>query len=274
MVELFAVIFKASVGDDEDSGPAATLTDQHRMHPDIADIVGHTFYPNPKKPEETILQSPPETHERFAKDPPFMIRDGSWLPATRVVWCDIPWIQRKEYSEGEIDGLFAAPVEAKAVVDVLDQLQPRPGKSCDIQLLSPYNDQLSEMRRAIEEARRAGRLGSMFEAPFDLRQGKRLGATVDEFQGSEADLVVVSLVRNNALIPWKSVGFLKEANRMNVLLSRARHKLIIVGSWEFFRSRCNEYTSPDEEYAYIGRMMKVVERAYNARRLARVDAPK
>jgi len=69
--------------------------------------------------------------------------------------------------------------------------------------------------------------------PFDLRRDKRLGATVDEFQGDEADVVIVSLVRNNALVPWKSVGFLKEANRMDVLLSRARHKLIIVGSWDF-----------------------------------------
>ena len=67
--------------------------------------------------------------------------------------------------------------------------------------------------------------------------------------------------RNNALVPWKSVGFLKEPNRMDVLLSRARHKLIIVGSWDFFASRCDVHTPPDAEYAYLGRMMKLMEKS-------------
>ena len=133
---------------------------------------------------------------------------------------------------------------------------------------SPYNDQLALIRLEIELAMRQGRLAPMFNAPFDLRHGERLGATVDEFQGSEADVVIVSLVRNNALVPWKSIGFLKEANRMNVLLSRARHKLIIVGSWDFFQSRCTSQTSADDQYAYIGRMMDVMTEAKEANRLA------
>jgi hypothetical protein len=126
------------------------------------------------------------------------------------------------------------------------------------------------MRDAIERARLHGHLAPMFVAPFDLREDKRLGATVDEFQGDEADVVIVSLVRNNALVPWKSVGFLKEANRMDVLLSRARHKLIIVGSWDFFASRCDVYTPPDAEYAYIGRL-KLIGEAVGAKRVERVE---
>jgi len=82
--------------------------------------------------------------------------------------------------------------------------------------------------------------------------------------------VIVSLVRNNAIVPWKSIGFLKEANRMNVLLSRARWKLILVGSWRFFASRCDAYTPPDAEYAYIGRMMELMDKAKREGRLARV----
>ena len=112
----------------------------------------------------------------------------------------------------------------------------------------------------------------MFAAPFDLTIGKRAGATVDEFQGSEADVVVVSLVRNNALQPWKSIGFLKEATRMNVLLSRARHKLVIVGSWDFFATRCDESTSPEADYAYLQRMMNVMGDAMRNGTLARVEA--
>lgn len=270
MVTLFAVIFNRSIGEDgESAGPAATLTDQHRMHPDIAELVGRIFYPT--SDGGTILKSPPETHKRFSGPPPFETVSGSWLPEQRIVWCNVPWIQKVEYSEGESDGLFIAPAETKAIVRLLKQFRPRNNNPCEFQILSPYNDQLGDIRDAIEQERKKGLLKQMFSEPFDLRRDKRLGATVDEFQGDEADVVIVSLVRNNALVPWKSVGFLKEANRMDVLLSRARHKLIIVGSWDFFASRCDVHTPPDAEYAYLGRMMKLMERAVLDKRVARVE---
>jgi superfamily I DNA and/or RNA helicase len=78
-------------------------------------------------------------------------------------------------------------------------------------------------------------------------------------------------VRNNALVPWKSIGFLKEATRMNVLLSRARHKLVIVGSWDFFASRCDEYVTKDDEYYYIGQMMRHMQEARKAGKLRRIS---
>ena len=59
--------------------------------------------------------------------------------------------------------------------------------------------------------------------------------------------------------------------RVNVLLSRARHKLIVVGSWDFFQSRCDEKTPPDAEYVHIGRMMEQMEEARKSGQLARVE---
>ena len=254
MVDIFGRFFRNSMGEDQGAaGPAATLTDQHRMHPAIANLVGKVFYPDEE--HGTILVSPLETHARFAGNPPFVIRPGSWLPAERIVWCDVPWRQKDKFARGEQNGVFASPSETQLILRVLSELLPRNGKACEIQILSPYNDQLDHIREAVQDARRQGRLAPMFEPTFDMTLGKRLGATVDEFQGSEADIVIVSLVRNNPLPPWASVGFLKEANRMNVLLSRARHKLVIVGSWAFFRSRVDADTPADAEYAYIGRMM-------------------
>ena len=70
--------------------------------------------------------------------------------------------------------------------------------------------------------------------------GERLLAhTVDSFQGNEADIIVVSLVRNNTLPPGdpSALGFLKEAARLNVLLSRAERLLVLIGSWEFFKQQ-------------------------------------
>ena len=61
-------------------------------------------------------------------------------------------------------------------------------------------------------------------APFDT--SVRV-ATIDNYQGEEADIVIASLVRSN---PEHVIGFLKEPERINVLLSRARVCEIIIGN--------------------------------------------
>jgi len=62
--------------------------------------------------------------------------------------------------------------------------------------------------------------------------------TVDSFQGREADLVVVSLVRDKARAPWSrplsNVGHLADPTRVNVMLSRARDLLVLIGSFDHF----------------------------------------
>jgi superfamily I DNA and/or RNA helicase len=161
--------------------------------------------------------------------------------------------------------------EATVVANVLGEILANGNAKCKLQILSPYNDQLAAIRDAVARTRKQGLLAQMFMDPFNIDKAKRTGRTVDQFQGSEADIVIVSLVRNNALVPWKSIGFLKEKNRMNVLLSRARHKLIIVGSWEFFRTRCSEHTSKDDEHFYIGEMMRQMQDAEDAGNLARIQ---
>jgi hypothetical protein len=59
-------------------------------------------------------------------------------------------------------------------------------------------------------------------------------ATVDNFQGEESDIVIVSLVRNNTA---GRLGFLASINRTNVLLSRAKHAMYIFGSVKTLRTR-------------------------------------
>ncbi|TGO88166.1 hypothetical protein BPOR_0179g00040 [Botrytis porri] len=58
-------------------------------------------------------------------------------------------------------------------------------------------------------------------------------ATVDNFQGEEAKVVIVSLVRSNK---EKNVGFLRNTNRINVLLSRAQHGLYLIGNSDTYSS--------------------------------------
>ena len=57
-------------------------------------------------------------------------------------------------------------------------------------------------------------------------------ATVDNFQGEESDIVIISCVRSNS---DGNIGFLKEPERVNVLLSRAKHGMIIIGNADTLR---------------------------------------
>ena len=62
-----------------------------------------------------------------------------------------------------------------------------------------------------------------------LRPYRRLIAvnTVDGFQGQERDIILISLVRDN---DGGDIGFLRDLRRMNVAITRARMKLIVLGS--------------------------------------------
>ena len=86
----------------------------------------------------------------------------------------------------------------------------------DIGIISPYRAQVQYLRRII------------FGDP-DLKRIRRHLTinTVDSFQGQERDVMIISLVRSNE---QGQIGFLSDLRRMNVAMTRARMKLIIIGS--------------------------------------------
>ena len=74
-----------------------------------------------------------------------------------------------------------------------------------IAIITPYRSQLNEIQAEIQ------RIDSN---------------TVDSFQGQERDIIIISLVRNNEI---GEIGFLKDYRRMNVAMTRARKKLVVIG---------------------------------------------
>jgi hypothetical protein len=58
-------------------------------------------------------------------------------------------------------------------------------------------------------------------------------SSIDNYQGEECDIIVISLVRSNK---YGGIGFLKEEQRVNVLLSRAKHGMFIIGNTATLRS--------------------------------------
>jgi superfamily I DNA and/or RNA helicase len=88
--------------------------------------------------------------------------------------------------------------------------------------------------------------------------------TVDSFQGRQASLVVVSLVRNNTDREiGEAFGFLREHERINVMMSRAEKLLILVGAWEFFKAHLTVQSREDgQPFAELARLIEWLERAF------------
>ncbi len=86
----------------------------------------------------------------------------------------------------------------------------------DVGLISPYRAQVQYLRSLIKR--------TPFFRPFRHLISVN---TVDGFQGQERDVIIISLVRSN---DDGNIGFLRDLRRMNVAMTRARMKLIIIGN--------------------------------------------
>ena len=111
--------------------------------------------------------------------------------------------------------------EANLTISTLRDYLEKVGKQrfldeqVDVGVISPYRAQVQYLR-------------SLIKVTPELKPFRRAITvnTVDGFQGQERDIVLISLVRSNAA---GDIGFLKDLRRMNVAITRARMKVIILG---------------------------------------------
>ena len=108
--------------------------------------------------------------------------------------------------------------EAKFMVSFCRYLLRQGYRNDQITLLTMYRGQLMEMKKRMSR--------SEFE-------GVRVAA-VDDFQGEENDIILLSLVRSNS---DGNIGFLKIENRVCVALSRARKGLYVIGNFSMLRNQ-------------------------------------
>ena len=126
----------------------------------------------------------------------------------------------KEQFVGESFGRINK-AEAELTLLTLEQYFERIGKTrilnerLDVGIISPYRAQVQYLRHRIKKHE--------YFKPF--RQLISVN-TVDGFQGQERDIILISLVRSN---DEGQIGFLRDLRRMNVAITRARMKLIILG---------------------------------------------
>ncbi|MGO7672714.1 DEAD/DEAH box helicase [Rhizobium ruizarguesonis] len=231
---------------------ARTLNIQHRMHPDIAQLVSRCFY------DKTIATDEKARKSFEERDCP-IVSDIPKLNASIAI-IDMPYeAATKGVRDVERYPRYTNEHEAQAVAKIVGSLRGTPveGKKPSLVVLSPYARQVSRLATELADAPASSKSLDTFSSV--ARHGAWC-STVDAFQGNEADAVIVSLVRNNHhATPRQALGFVSDPRRMNVLLSRAKWRLYIVTSLEFLRTVTNPLGRDDNETAFLHEMLSALD---------------
>ena len=183
---------------------------QYRMNDDIMRFSSNYFY-------DGQVESAPEVRFRGILD---LDTPMVWIDTSEF---DLPKgcpVDFKEQFVGESYGRVN-PAEAEVTLMALQHYFSKIGKQrllderIDVGIISPYRAQVQLLRRLLMKRE--------YFKPFRRMISVN---TVDGFQGQERDVIVISLVRSNY---EGQIGFLRDLRRMNVAITRARMKVIILG---------------------------------------------
>ena len=169
--------------------PIQLLRTQYRCHPSIANLASKLFY------ESRLLNAPVTTSRLIA------------LPNhPRILFIDVtsPEVPRggSVLCWSECTDSFVNPGEVTVMYRLVNEVLP---SEASIGVISLYSAQCRALAHCITNPR------------VQI-------ATVDAFQGSEKDLILLSTVRS------RSIGFSADPKRLNVAITRARGQLVIVGN--------------------------------------------
>lgn len=231
-VELFAELFDGVP--PEGRGPVQLLQGLFRMPLAVGEPFARTFYP---VEPEVLDDGLPATYLHEGNDTVAAAAHGISSPAD-IVDRPIVWLDTGSRPDCVQEGSWRNGGEARIVTTLAEVLRPR--------VLEPSADQSANHGLVVLTPYRS-QLALLENSP--LLTGRV--HTVHSFQGGEADRVIVSLVRSRRSAvgrrppadPEKpmireiahAVGFLAEDEIVNVLLSRARRLLIVVGDFQLFR---------------------------------------
>lgn len=183
---------------------------QYRMNEEIMRFSSDWFYGNQ-------VESAPEVKFRSILDLDIPM---TWIDTSQFELPEDSGFSFKETFVGESFGRINK-AEAELTLLVLEQYFEKIGKArilderLDVGVISPYRAQVQYLRRLMKNKE--------FFKPYRHLISVN---TVDGFQGQERDIILISLVRAN---DDGQIGFLSDLRRMNVAITRARMKLIILG---------------------------------------------
>lgn len=183
---------------EEDSENVVMLNYQYRMHPEIGNFISDVFYDGKvNMGENTISQ--------------FISLPSPYNDPIHFVDTDM----RPENWEKRVGQSFANTCEANLICTELLPLIDQAGlpKETSLAIITPYSGQRELLKKLLNGT---GHYNSVY--------------TIDSIQGMEFDIVIFSFVRSFSKKYDRVVGFLDDMRRLNVSLSRAKKKLILVGN--------------------------------------------
>ncbi|HUQ01782.1 MAG TPA: AAA domain-containing protein [Kofleriaceae bacterium] len=199
-------IFEVTVPDPTDHPLVAMLESQYRMHPAIGAIVGRLFYAG-----RLVHRADPDATAAIVARPPFAGRAVALVDTEGRTTCE-----RSDRGSSRINRA-SAELTAGLAHDAVR------GGASSIAVITPYAAQAAEIRRVLGVRR--------------IRDAVEC-STIHRFQGRECDVVIIDLVDAPPMRPSALVA--ESPNLLNVSISRARGKLVIVADVAYFRS-----TDPD-----------------------------
>ncbi|KAH7040050.1 uncharacterized protein B0I36DRAFT_234919 [Microdochium trichocladiopsis] len=232
-VSLFERLIKPPFHDDPRL-PFCTLETQRRMHPSVSQLIRSTLYP--RLVDGGAVTEYPEVvgmrKRLFWFDhcqPEDQARDSAVLATSRTNQFEIEMTIRLVQHlvrQGEY-----GPEDIAVITPYLGQLQRLRKQMSKIFEIAVGDRDLEELTAMDADHSENGTVVKRSALPAPVSKTTVLKsirlATVDNFQGEEAKIVVISLVRSNA---ENRCGFLKTSNRINVLLSRAKHGMYVIGN--------------------------------------------
>ncbi|KAF9791979.1 P-loop containing nucleoside triphosphate hydrolase protein [Thelephora terrestris] len=218
--------------------PYRTLSKQHRMRPEISALVRHLMYPNltdgpgtgSRPPIRGLRNTVIFVDHKRPEDDDSTLSDPRYLGTTTS--------KRNKF-------------EVDMIVKIVKYLKQQGYGSGEMTVLTPYLGQLVLLREelqtidqvmfgerdveSLEVAGLAELLGMLgLEGSNEEKQALKvstIGEIPHNYQGEENDIIIASLTRSNE---GGKIGFMSSPERLNVLLSRARTGLIVVGDSETF----------------------------------------
>ena len=173
------------------------LKEQYRMNETIADFPSKEFY------EDRLTAHPSVAHHQLAPD------------EEPLLFIDTAGCGFEEVWEGtSVSNPEEAAFAVKHLSILVNHIKPLYSEVPfpTVAVISPYRHQVEVLKEAV---------ASTPDLPPTISVN-----TIDSFQGQERDVVYISLVRSN---PDSVIGFLSEIRRMNVAMTRARKKLVVIG---------------------------------------------
>ncbi|KIY50066.1 P-loop containing nucleoside triphosphate hydrolase protein [Fistulina hepatica ATCC 64428] len=212
--------------------PHKTLISQHRMRPEIAQLMRDLTY-------RDLTDAPSTLNRPIVRG----LRDN-------VIFMDHrqPEDEHTQISDTRDNGSTSSKqntFEVDMVLKIVRYLGQQGYGTDKIVVLTPYLGQLHKLRDALVKENDPVlndldsfdlvRAGLITPSAAKLAKKRIRLATIDNYQGEESDIVIASLTRSN---PDHSIGFMAARERATVLFSRARLGQIIIGNSEtFLKSR-------------------------------------